>query len=225
MEKVKLVLMASGNGTDAEAIIQAWKNGSIPEVGGIVLISTKETAGCFEMAKKYGVRAIFADYAKFGATGMEEKISKFFLESKVDLIFLVGCMYRVLLSERAERIKMYNVHPADIRMHGGDGMYGLAVHRHVLFEILDRLRRGKIMLGRPIFTYPTVHEAARDYDSGDVLLQGAVEIPEYILKDLLHNKMSLEDGAKALRQKVLPYEHLMLPTAVRMAAKKILDQR
>ncbi len=120
---------------------------------------------------------------------------------------------------------MYNIHPADPYRHGGDHMYGLAVHEHVLEEIRDRLYRGRQELSRPCYTYPTVHEAVWEYDGGDLLLRQAVRIPPQLIHDYYYGLISLQEAAQALQKVVLPYEWLMLPAAVRMAARRILEER
>jgi len=118
-----------------------------------------------------------------------------------------------------------NIHPADPHKHGGDGMYGLEVHRRVIMEIVDKIKRGKNAVGDKFYSCPTVHEVEMEYDSGHALLTGDIEIPEKIIHDVVEENISSHDAAKQLQQVVLLNEWLMLPTAVRMAARKILSER
>ena len=120
---------------------------------------------------------------------------------------------------------MYNIHPADPARHGGDKMYGLAVHQHVLEEVKDLIYRGKKNSLDNFYTYPTVHEATLDYDGGDMLLRQAVLIPDTLVKNYCQGLMEPKQAAKALQEVVLPYEWLMLPAAVRMSARRILEKR
>ncbi|MEI8096838.1 MAG: hypothetical protein WCG73_01890, partial [Candidatus Moraniibacteriota bacterium] len=59
--KVNLMLIASGSGTDADAIMKAWHQGGIPEVGKIILVSTCEGVGCLAKANTLGVPSILAE--------------------------------------------------------------------------------------------------------------------------------------------------------------------
>jgi len=221
--KLRLACIASGSGTDFESIAKAWQAGMIPEVSEIVLISTKKGAGCIEKAKSLGVKFVVYQPVK----SCLSKADLCYLEkdfgSEVDLIFLVGCVVKV----SDVGIPMYNIHPADPIKHGGQGMYGLAVHLHVLNEIKDLVGRGMAKATDRFFTTPTVHEAVAEYDQGKELLRAQVEIPSDLVQFWVAGtcQCSDEDMAKKLQQIVLPFEWMMLPCAVRLAAKKILDQQ
>jgi phosphoribosylglycinamide formyltransferase-1 len=221
--KINLALIASGSGTDANSIMEAWETGCIPEINPPLLISTKKNAGCLEKAKSHGVRASVIDYKETRSLEhFNAELNQVLKQSFTDLIFLVGCIHKVY---PIEGMDSYNIHPADPAQHGGDKMYGLAVHQHVLDEIKDQIYRGKKKISEPFYTYPTVHEANNDYDGGDMLLRQAVLIPDLIVKEYYHGQKDPTQAAKDLQAVVLPYEWLMLPAAVRMATKRILERR
>jgi len=218
-KKVRLACIASGSGTDFESIAKAWKAGWIPEVEEVVLISTKEGAGCLEKADKLGIKHEIVKPTEKWLIESELKDALIKLDG-ASLIFLVGCIFKVDFG-----LPMYNIHPADPHDHGGQGMYGLAVHEHVLNQIYDRVRRGWRSDGNKYYTYPTVHEVTPEYDKGNPLLRGCVEIPWSIITELIHGGgMNLKGLAERLQKYVLPYEWMLLPTAVRMAARKILEE-
>ena len=216
--KVKTVLIASGSGTDANAIMEAYRRGFIPEIHLEKLISTKEGAGCLEKAKKLDIKTLVLDRKELGAEAFNRALFSETKSSGCELVFLVGCIVKIapMLG-----VSIYNIHPADIEKFGGKGMYGLAVHEKVLSEVLDLISRGKKSPDDRFFTYPTVHEAVYDYDSGAPLLVGSVEIPRGVIKNLVLGQVSLQKSAQILQEIVLPYEWTMLPMAVKMAAKKI----
>lgn len=54
-EKIRLGLVASGSGTDANAIMEAYRKGRINRAEPVILISTKTGAGCIDKAKANGV--------------------------------------------------------------------------------------------------------------------------------------------------------------------------
>ena len=222
-DKVNLVLIASGSGTDADAIMKAWKTGWLPEVNPPTLISTKRDAGCIEKAKALGIRSVIIDRRDhtdldvFNNTLRDTLLTHF-----TDLVFLVGCVVKI---HPVPGIDTYNIHPADPEQFGGKNMYGLRVHEYVLRDVLDQIYRGRKTAADRFFTYPTVHEVDEKFDSGHHLYRQDVEIPKKLIGDLASKKLSPEEGAGDLQQVVLPYEWLMLPTAVKSAARRILERR
>ncbi len=221
--KINLALIASGSGTDANSIMEAWESGCIPEINPPMLISTKKGAGCLEKAEIHGIRGYVVDYKQCtDSDHFNAELDRILNQTFTDLIFLVGCIHKVY---PVDGIDIYNIHPADPAKHGGDKMYGLAVHHHVLEEIKDLIYRGKKKWSDKFYTYPTVHEANKDYDGGDMVLRQSVLIPSSIIEDYSHGRKDPRKGAKDLQQVVLPYEWLMLPAAVRIAARRILERR
>jgi len=222
-DKINLALIASGSGTDANSIMEAWAAGCIPEVNPPFLISTKKGAGCLEKAKNIGLTSAVIDYKESGGSNnFNTALQSLLKQTLTDLIFLVGCIHKV---NPIGGMDCYNIHPADPNAHGGDKMYGLAVHQHVLDEIKDLIYRGKKKITDRFYSYPTVHEADEDYDGGDMILRQAVRIPETLVKDYYQGLIDSEQAAKELQAVVLPYEWLMLPAAVRMASRRILQRR
>ncbi|MEW6184637.1 MAG: formyltransferase family protein [Thermodesulfobacteriota bacterium] len=223
MDKINLALIASGSGTDADSIMVAWEAGCIPEITPPLVISTRKGAGCLEKAGNRGIPNAVMDFKTVGDPDRYNQELNDLLKSKaIHLIFLVGCIHKIY---PVAGTSMYNIHPADPHKHGGDKMYGLAVHEHVLEEIKDQIYRGKRNLTDPFYTYPTVHEAVLDYDGGDMLLRQAVRIPPTLIRDFYDGTKDGKQSAKALQEWVLPFEWLMLPAAVRMAARCILEKR
>ncbi|MCX6744839.1 MAG: hypothetical protein NTX82_04920 [Candidatus Parcubacteria bacterium] len=223
MKQIRLACIASGSGTDFKSIANAWKDDWLPEVSEVVLISTKEYAGCIDKANALDIRYSIVDPGRskhLPLVSLQNALEEF---GGVALIFLVGCIVKV----PELGIPMYNIHPADPHKHGGQGMYGLKVHLHVLAAINDLIKRGMAKATDRFFTEPTVHEVVAEYDKGHELLRAQVEIPQDIIQAWVTGiyEGNEEDAAKKLQQIVLPFEHQMLPLAVRLAAKKILDQQ
>jgi phosphoribosylglycinamide formyltransferase-1 len=222
-ERINLALIASGSGTDANSIMEAWAAGCIPEVNPPFLISTKKGAGCLDKARNHGLEGGTIDYKESrGLDNFNASLQALLKQTFTDLIFLVGCIHKVY---PIEGMDCYNIHPADPAGHGGDKMYGLAVHQHVLDEIKDLIYRGKKKITDRFYSYPTVHEANQDYDGGDLLLRQAVRIPDSLVSEYYSGLKDSEQAAKELQAVVLPYEWLMLPAAVRMAARRVLQSR
>ena len=227
-ENVRLGLIASGSGTDANAIMSACRDGRIRNAEPVLLISSKADAGCLDQAAKNRVLSATVDRKSYKLTGWQAEVARLLgiRNYRVELVFLVGC---VVVFEPIEGVPFYNIHPADPIKHGGRKMYGLDVHKHVLTAIKDEIKRGMKKPTDRFFTYPTVHEViGKDKpDQGLPLLQASVEIPSSLIQKLMAevDPLSLDTLSAELQQHVLPYEWLILPTAVEMAAKKILDRR
>lgn len=224
MPNLNVLLIASGRGSDAFSIMGAWKQGWIPEVGRVLLVSTHEGAGCLEQAARCGVESMTlvppnipmsaAELLKYG-----EQLKAVVMTRNIRLVFLVGC--NVILPI-IEGVMMLNIHPADPVQHGGSHMHGRAVHEHVLTSIMDEIHRDrKNAYHDRFFTYPTVHEVIEAVDGGQMFSQTQVEIPREILLGIQGGKHTMEEAAAKLQQVVLPYEWMMLPTAVRMAAQRL----
>ncbi len=219
-KKVKMVLIASGGGTDAYAIMDAYSKGFLPNVSIVALISTKEGAGCLEKAEKFFVRTIVIDYKKAEDSIEFNRCLSFILHQlQCQLVFLVGCVVHI---KPDCSYSIYNVHPADIVKFGGYGMYGSKVHERVLENAVDLIGRKKKEVSDIFYTHPTVHLVNNNYDSGDPLMSVAVQIPHEILYGVVNEFMDIKAAAKRLQEYVLPYEWAMLPAAVNIAAMKIL---
>ena len=221
--QVNLLLIASGGGTDAFAVMDAWRREQIPEVNKIILVSTREGAGCLVKATTCGVKTItlVPPHSPMNPEEMlayQAELTRIVEEHDSDMIFLVGC---IVILPLIRGVPMFNIHPAHTILHGGNEMHSLRPHLHVLAAVKDEIARGQKKLGRDtFFTYPTVHRVTKVVDGGPPLLQVPVEIPEEIIRWYDVSKVG---AAEQLQKHVLPFEWEMLPKAVRMAAVKILS--
>jgi len=221
---VRLVLIASGRGTDAESIMDAYRQGVLPNIDLRFLISTKTGAECLFKAEALNIPTQVLDYKCYGKEVFEFRVIKSIESAEIQLVFLVGCIVKIPI---ISGIRMYNIHPAEPKKFGGKGMYGLAVHQKVLEDIFDQIKRGKKSINDRFFTNLTVHEVGVIYDEGQILLQTSVEIPPTLIQQYLLAKSSDESAQQQvyaqMQEFVLPFEHAMLPAAVNLAALQILN--
>ncbi|MBD3165613.1 phosphoribosylglycinamide formyltransferase [bacterium] len=188
--------MASGRGSNAEAILQACREGKLQAEGALV-VSNNPDAGVHEVAARFDAasqtiaRPDFPDGGSFAET-----LIGAFRDAGVELILLAGYMRKVppaLLREY--RGAVLNIHPALLPRHGGKGMYGIHVHEDVLRE-------------RDRETGVTVHYVDEEYDRGPILLQkGGVDV-------------RADDTPEALAERVLELEHRAYPEAVALWMEK-----
>ena len=221
--KVKLGIVASGGGTDANAIMSGWRRGEIPNVSEIILFGTKEGAGCFNKASDNSVRSYLIeckrkdDVPNFNLTLCQECY-----QEGIDLLFLAGCVWEI--DTRILGVPVFNIHPANTRNHGGRHMYGLAVHEHVLAKIKDEIYREIRSVEEDFFTQICIHQvhSSAGVDGGKVFIRLDVPISKSIISELDDGE-DIKELAEKLQRWVLPYEHLILPSAVNILAKICLD--
>lgn len=188
---LKLCVLASGEGSNLKAILKARNSGKIKSRVALV-ISNNSRAGALAIAEKNAIPAVHLSIKQFKS---EKDFIKSFLSllsaHKIDLIILAG--YLKMLSPlivKKYHNRILNIHPALLPDFGGEGMYGLNVHKAVISS-------GRKTSGA------TVHLVDEAYDSGEVILQKEV-------------KVDSSDTAESLQEKILKVEHRLYPEAIKL---------
>lgn len=156
--RLKLAILASGSGTNAENIIRYFKGNEEIEVA--CVISNKADAYVLERAKREQVPSVVFSKKYFE----DGSVLKFLQQSGINFIVLAGFLLRVpenLLVAYPQRI--VNIHPALLPKYGGKGMYGSYVHEAVVASG-DRK------------TGITIHYINEHYDEGDIIFQATCEV-------------------------------------------------
>ncbi len=113
MEKLKIVLMASGNGSNVQAILDAINSGLVNASAKLVLCN-RPNAYVLERAENSGVESICVDHTLYKTREeYDAKLIEIINQKDIDLIVLAG--YMRLLSEsfiEAFRGKIINIHPS-----------------------------------------------------------------------------------------------------------------
>lgn len=156
----KIVLFASGNGSNVENIIQYFKtNKSIAVTG---LFTNNPQAKVLEKAKSHNVASFV-----FSKNDLESNLVLQKLQSiQPDLIVLAGFLLKFpehIIAEFPNKI--INVHPALLPKYGGKGMYGMHVHQAVLEN-------------KEKETGITIHYVNEHYDEGEFIFQTSINIEE-----------------------------------------------
>jgi phosphoribosylglycinamide formyltransferase-1 len=161
---MKIAVLASGEGTTLQAVLDACATGRLAARVGVV-ISNNAAAGALRRARAAGVPTRHLSAANTGGPGaLDQALSKTLVEFATDLVLLAGYMKRlgrVTLAAFAGRI--INIHPALLPQFGGQGMYGLNVHRAVLAAGLK-------------VSGASLHWVDDDYDTGAVIAQVRVPV-------------------------------------------------
>ncbi|HYG20668.1 MAG TPA: phosphoribosylglycinamide formyltransferase [Ohtaekwangia sp.] len=153
-KKYRLAIFASGSGTNAEQIINYFRDHR--DIGVVLLLSNNPEAYALERAKKLDIPA-----AVFSRTDFREGtvVTQHLAERKVTHIVLAGFLW--LIPDYLIRLfphRIINIHPALLPRFGGKGMYGMKVHESV--KMLGELESGI-----------TIHEVNEKYDEGKIIFQ------------------------------------------------------
>jgi phosphoribosylglycinamide formyltransferase-1 len=187
-------VLASGGGTNLQAILDRCRSGETPATV-VVVIGNNSRAGALDRARRAGIDTLHLSGTTHPRPGaLDEAVRSALVSRHVDLVVLAGYMKKLgqdTLSTFRDRI--INVHPALLPSFGGQGMYGLSVHAAVL-------------AAGARFSGATVHIVREDYDTGPVLAQEVVPVLP-------------GDTAETLASRVLEVEHALLPSVIRAFAE------
>ena len=153
MTKLKLAIFASGNGSNAQAIIEHLLTNSAVEVSRIY--TNNKDAYVIERGEKFDVSSVIFNKSRFLSEEFTDKLQS----ENYDLIILAGFMWLVppaIVS--SYKNKIVNIHPALLPAYGGKGMYGDNVHKAV---IANQEKKSGI----------TIHYVNENYDEGDIIFQ------------------------------------------------------
>lgn len=193
---LRTVVLVSGGGTNLQAIIDRIGDGTLKDVEIACVLSNNPGAYALARAKNAGIPALCLSPKDYETREQfNEALLRKLQELSPDLIVLAG--FLVAIPEaviRAFPMKIINIHPSLIPSFCGKGYYGLKVHERAL-------ERGVKVTGA------TVHFVDEGMDSGPIILQKAVEIPDGITPQELQQKVMKEA------------EWLILPRAISLIAQ------
>ncbi|HET8839208.1 MAG TPA: phosphoribosylglycinamide formyltransferase [Flavobacteriaceae bacterium] len=180
----KIVIFASGTGTNAENIIRYFRQNENVEVA--YVLSNKSIAPVLEKAEKLGVKNRAFNKAAFYETG---EIAELLKQTSPDLIVLAGFLW-LLPTEILKMFpeKIINIHPALLPKYGGKGMFGSRVHEAVL-----KNKEAKSGI--------SIHYVNEKYDEGKMIAQFETEI-------------SLNDSAEEIAAKIHELEQEHFPKVI-----------
>lgn len=175
----RIVLFASGSGTNAENIIRYFQDkGNVSVVG---VLTNKRDAQVIDRCNTLKTSALYFNRSAFQDDTFLLNILK---GLQPDLIVLAGFLWKIPVSlVRAYEGRIINIHPALLPKYGGKGMYGSRVHEAVL-------ENGESETGI------TIHYVNEAYDEGAIIFQE-------------HTSISPGDTAEQVAAKVhqLEYQH------------------
>lgn len=181
---MNICVFASGSGSNFGAILKAKRKGIIKSKINL-LLTNNSGCGAVEIAIKYNIPVVHFSRKKY-STFTDEEYSSYMLEilQKHDINFIVLAGYMKLVPPEVVtkfNNRIINIHPALLPSFGGEGMYGIKVHKAVIDYGVK-------------YSGLTIHFVNNDYDKGKIIFQKVVKVPEDV------------DEYK-LQKKILKYEH------------------
>ncbi len=158
----RIVIFASGGGTNAENLIKFFYNRENASV--IQVLTNNPRAKVLERAKNLNISALSFNKIAFTKTNDVLNIVK---STNPDLIILAGFLWKFPKSIlNAFPNKVINVHPALLPKYGGKGMYGIRVHEAVVAN-------------KETETGITIHYVNEHYDEGAIIFQAKCHVDSY----------------------------------------------
>ena len=191
MSRARIAVLASGGGSNLQALLDHFAQLGEARAGDIVLVaSDRPDAGALDRARRARIPTALV-ISKRAPQGRE--LAALLADHAVELVVLAGYLQHVP-AEVTQRWagRVLNVHPALLPEFGGAGMYGARVHRAVLAA-------GARTSG------PAVHFVDDVYDHGPVIARWPVPV-------------LAGDDEHSLAARVLRAEHLLYPRVVQAVA-------
>lgn len=167
----KIVLFASGSGSNAEKIVLHFKEKEQAKV--VEIFTNNPNAKVLDRAKKLQVPTQLFNRLELN----EGKVLEQLQQIQPDLIVLAGFLWKF-----PEHIiaaypnKVINIHPALLPNYGGKGMYGMHVHQAVLEN-------------KEKETGITIHYVNEHYDEGEFIFQKSVNIQDCLTAEEIADKI------------------------------------
>ncbi len=149
---INIAIFASGNGTNAQAILEYFKGNDAVKIN--CLYSNNSKAYAITRAKNFEVETrSFSRKEFYKSTAIINHLNS----KHVDLIVLAGFMW-LIPTQLVDNFTILNIHPALLPKYGGKGMYGHFVHEAV---IKNKEKESGI----------TIHYVNNEYDKGNIIYQ------------------------------------------------------
>ena len=189
MGELRIAVLASGNGTNLQAIIDRLHGRYGIEV--VAVASDKPRAGALERARDAGIPTALFPLARYRGRGARDReMADWLAGREVDLVVLAGYM-QLLEPEFVRRFanRILNVHPALLPSFPGLDAIGQALAHGVRV------------------TGVTVHLVDEGVDSGPIVCQRAVEVPPS------RDRAELESHIHEVEHELLPEAILLFAEA------------
>ncbi|MBL0736111.1 phosphoribosylglycinamide formyltransferase [Flavobacterium sp. GN10] len=156
----KIIVFASGSGTNAENIIKYFSNTEIARV--VSVFTNNAAAKVIERAKNHQIPVEIFSKNELLERNVLQKVQ----EIDPDLIILAGFLLKFpenIIEQYPNKI--INIHPALLPNYGGKGMYGMHIHRAIINN-------------KEKETGISIHYVNENYDEGAIIFQANVALTD-----------------------------------------------
>ena len=192
--KLNIAVLASGEGTNYQVLIDLYKNKKL-DIDIKLLISNKENSGCIKRSIKAEIPYFLILEKNYETKEkFESEIIKVLKENNVELIVMAGWMK--IASENfvnTFKDRIINIHPSLLPSFKGKN------------PIDDALKEKALITGC------SVHFVDKEVDNGKLIIQAALSI-------------QTDDNLSSLTNKIHDIEHKILPLAVSEAGLRVRDK-
>ena len=189
--KIKLGVLASGNGSNFEYIIRSIQNKQLNAEISILIVNNPNCLA-IKKAIKYDIPYVIINH-RYCKTRQEHDrlVMKKLEEQSVELVVMAGWM-RIVGKEIINKFenRLINIHPSLLPSFKGVDAIQQAIDNKVTI------------------TGCTVHYVQKEVDSGSIIIQAAVPINE-------------KDSKETLKKRIQDMEHIILPLAIGKVANKL----
>ena len=189
--KIRLGILASGNGSNFEYIIKSIQKKQINAEISILIVNNPD---CLAVNKaiKYNIPYVIINHRDCNSRLEHDKlVMKKLEELSVELVVMAGWM-RIVGEEIINKFnnRLINIHPSLLPS----------------FKGIDAIEQA--MDKRVTITGCTVHYVQKEVDSGSIIIQAAVPLKE-------------KDSIETLKNRIQDMEHIILPLAIAKVAVEI----
>lgn len=187
-----IAIFASGSGTNAENIIQYFKENDKVIVK--LVVTNNPNAYVLERAKGFNIPSFCFPKVEW-VEG--ERILNLMMDEHIDFIVLAGFLLKIpMLLISAFPNKIVNIHPALLPKYGGKSMYGNKVHEAV---VNAKEKESGI----------TIHFIDENYDRGSIIFQAKCQV-------------SSSDTPEDVAGKIHKLEYKWYPVIIESEIKKLI---
>ncbi len=189
--KKRIAIFASGSGSNAQKIMEYFKNHALAEVA--LVLSNNPDAYVLQRADNFEIPTHIFNRSTFYQS---DDVVKILQKLNIELVVLAGFLWLVpqnLLEAFSGRI--INIHPALLPNYGGKGMYGDHIHRAVLAA---REKESGI----------SIHFVNEHFDEGEMIQQ-------------FRFKIDANDQLENIRFKIQQLEHQHYPKVIEQVLRKL----
>lgn len=168
----RIAIFASGSGSNAENIIRYFSDNKSVKV--VLVLSNQSRSGVLIRAQLHNIPTfVFTKYDLNESSKVHDVLNDY----NASIIVLAGFLLKIPLHMiKAYPNSILNIHPALLPKYGGQGMYGMNVHRAV---VENNEQKSGI----------TIHYVNENYDEGAIIFQATCDIDEQDLPEDVQTKV------------------------------------